>query len=316
MTHVQYYRSNPAILLTALMGGMLLGSCAPAAPPASESAIPLPATRSAADSAANPAVDGVMSQQQADSSAKATAEIPRSQPQLIKTAELAVTVKSVEDGINTVKTIARQQQGDLLELQDQTPTDENSRHTAAIQIRVPQGKLETALQALKALGTVENQSITAEDVSSQLVDYQSRLRNLRRSEETLLDIMGRSGSVGDVLKVAQELSNVRNSIEQIDAQLNSLQNQVAYSTVNLSLEETIATIQTQRSTQAQIQETWNGATHSLGRFTITLLQLGIWLLVYSPYWLLLAGGTTLFYLRFKSRQSSASAGNPDPPASV
>lgn len=67
------------------------------------------------------------------------------------------------------------------------------------------------------MGTVENQMITAEDVSDQLVDVQARLRNLRKSEEMVLKIMERSGSVGDVLKAANELSTIRESIERIDA---------------------------------------------------------------------------------------------------
>ncbi len=59
---------------------------------------------------------------------------------------------------------------------------------------------------------------------------------MQKTESTLLEIMERSGSVSDVLKVAQELSDVRQSIEQINAQLKSLQNQVAYSTITLKLE--------------------------------------------------------------------------------
>ena len=41
------------------------------------------------------------------------------------------------------------------------------------------------------------------------------------------------------LKVAQELSNVRQSIEQINAQIKSLQNQIAYSTISLKLEQSV-----------------------------------------------------------------------------
>jgi hypothetical protein len=93
-----------------------------------------------------------------------------------------------------------------------------------------------------------------------------------------------------VLSVAKELSNVRESIEQINAQLKSLQNQVAYSTITLNLEATVSSSNQGRALGVQIQETWNKSTHSLGDFTVGLLRLGIWLMVYSPFLLAIAAG--------------------------
>lgn len=296
-------------LLTSLLGGMLLVSCspsfAPSSSPAPEAAIGGEAdTVASSDAAGSNTLDGIAS------------EVPRSQPQLVKTAELVVTVQSVTEGIETVKQVAQQMQGDVLRLQDNTPTDDRIHHMASVQIRVPQSKLEAALQALKALGSIQQQSITAEDVADQLVDYQARLRNLRKTEATLLEIMGRSGEVGDVLKVAQELSTVRNSIEQVSAQLATLENRVAYSTINLNLQEAVAGNLPQRSTEIQLQETWGSATRSIGKLTVDLLQLGIWLLVYSPYWLLLVGIAYLVHSRLRGRSLPASSPDTEPPAST
>src|SRR5512136_2717649 len=75
----------------------------------------------------------------------AAAEAPRSQPQLIKKAELNLLVKSIDQSIREVSAIAKQQQGDILGLQDSKPQDPSIRHTASLQIRVPQNKLETAI---------------------------------------------------------------------------------------------------------------------------------------------------------------------------
>lgn len=233
-------------------------------------------------------------------------------PQLVKTIDWTMTVDSVEQTLEQVTAIARQQQGDLLGLQDQIPIDERSRRTASLQLRVPQAKLDATLNALSALGNTQRQSLMAEDVSNQLVDLQARLRNLRKTEETLLEIMERSGGVGDVLKVAQELSNVRNSIEQVDAQLKNLQIRVAYSTINLTLEEAIAATPLQRSTPVQLRETWESATYSFSKSTITLLQFSIWLLVYSPYWLGLMG-LTFGLWQLRRTRTATSPQNHQPP---
>ena len=249
----------------------------------------------------------------AATSKEAKAETPATRPQLIKKAELSVVVKSIDASTKSVTNIVEKQQGDILGFQNQKPPDSSVRQTASVEIRVPQERLETTLEALAKLGNVENRALTAEDVTDQLVDNEARLRNLRKSEEMVLKIMERSGSVGDVLKAAQELSKIRESIERIDAQLKSLRNQVAYSTISLTLEAAVSAQQTQEpSLGLRVQETWGKATHSVGELTLGLFALGIWILAYSPYFLLIAAAVYGFN-RFKKQHSVPKIQEPKPP---
>lgn len=236
--------------------------------------------------------------------AQTAASVPAPQPQLVRTANMGIRVESIESAIQQTQAIARQHQGEVMNLQDQTPAP-GQHHSATLQLRVPQNQLDRAIAALAKLGAVQQQSLSATDVSDQLVDYEARLRNLRRSEETVLKIMDRSGSVADVLKVAQELNTIRQSIEQNNAQLNSLKNQVAYSTIDLDLETAIAPLPTEPSTQTQLANTWNSATRSIGDFTVGLMQICLWLIVYSPYLLLILGAATLLHRRRRRRVRSA-----------
>jgi hypothetical protein len=244
---------------------------------------------------------------------KKAAETPATRPQLIKKAELSVVVKSIDATTKSVTNIVEKQQGDILGFQNQKPPDSSVRQTASVEIRVPQERLETTLEALAKLGTVENRALKAEDVTEQLVDSEARLRNLRKSEEMVLKIMERSGSVGDVLKASQELSNIRESIERIDAQLKSLRNQVAYSTISLTLQTAVSAQQTpEPSLGLRVQETWGKATHSVSELTLGLFGLGIWLLAYSPYFLLIAAAVYGFN-RFKKQHSVTKIQEPKPP---
>jgi vacuolar-type H+-ATPase subunit I/STV1 len=271
---------KPTLLLTVLMGGVIFTSCA-SAPNLPEAALNNQTT--ASQPAALPLAGDVATSQKAE-----TAQIPRSRPQLIKKAAISLIVDSVDKSLNAVSQIINKQQGDLISLQEQQPTKTNARHTASIQLRVPQNLLQPTLDELAKLGTVQSRNISAEDVGDQLVDIQARLTNLRKTEVNLQKIMDRAGSVRDVLSVAQELSQVRQSIEQIAAQLKNLQNQVTYSTITLKLEAAVSSSGTQRALSSQLQESWNKSTNSFGDFTVGLLKLGIWLMVYSPYFLALA----------------------------
>lgn len=87
-----------------------------------------------------------------------------------------------------------------------------------------------------------------------------------------------------------KLSEVRQSIEQMVAQQKILQTQVSYSTISLSMQSAmawpskgIASSPDQPAAAAQLTNAWKSATRSVGAFTTDLLQLGLWLLAYSPY---------------------------------
>lgn len=284
-----------ALFFGTVLGCVVFAGCAPNAT-MSESVGSAPAPQNMVSQGAAAPADGAPADAvSAEAIATSVSSTPAIAPQLVKTADLLITVDSVEQTLVQITAIARQQQGDVLNLNDQTPIDDYSRHIATVQLRVPQVKLDATLDALANLGTVQQQSLAAEDVSTQLVDLDARLRNLRRTEEMLLDIMKRSGDMSDVLKVAQELNNTRSSIEQIDAQFTALKNRVAYSVINLSVQEAIVATPPQTAVNTQLQNTWEGATHSIGKVTVDLLQLGIWLLVYSPYWLAIA--FLVYYIR-------------------
>jgi len=210
-------------------------------------------------------------------------------PQLIKKAHLSLSVASVDDSFDQVRSVVSAQQGDVLSMQDYG----DRQRSVSFELRVPANRLDATLDDLTGLGEVSNRSIRSEDVSSQLVDLQARLANARKSEEALKEIMSRSGEIADVLEVSRELSNVRQNIEQMAAAQKSLQTQVRYSTITLSLESAIALSPKTPGFTTQLSSSWNAATHSVGGFTTALLQIGLWLLAYSPYILVIMVGTVL-----------------------
>lgn len=243
-----------------------------------------------------------------DTSAQNLLDTPRSpqRPQLIKRAFLQIELDDIGDAITNIEALLGQYQGDLLTLSDQE-NEYGSPRRVQVELRVPQGNLSALLDELREVGTVVEQSITAEDVSNQLVDLSARVRNLRKSEEALLEIMERSGSVADVLEVARELSNVRETIERADAQLSNLQNQVAYSTISLLLVSTQATAPDAAPIGETLGATWQSASSALRSVSVGLLRILLWLLVFSPYLamlLLLGWGGRWYWLRQQQAEES------------
>jgi archaellum component FlaC len=280
-----------SLIVIAALGGIMFTGCASAPTVDASSQLannlaPLPA--------ATPATANQELLQDTVQKTQTTQPNSPKRSQLIKKAAMSMVVESVDKSVNAVTQIINQQKGDLIKLSENQPKDEFARHTAAIQLRVPQNALDSTLAKLAKLGSVKSRNITAEEVGDRIIDFQAQLSNLRRAETNLQKIMDKAGSVRDTLSVSQELSNVRESIERIDAQLKSLQNQVSYSTISLNLEAATSSKNPQRGFGLQVQETWNKSTDSVGKFSVGLLKLGIWLIAYSPYLLIIATGAYAF----------------------
>lgn len=276
---------------------------------------PAPARESAAadmafaDGAVAQKTTGTASVTENSATVPVSPETPRAtqaKPQLIKTANVSLEVEDAIASVKTIRTLAEKQQGDVLNLQENTIPGTATPRSAQIELRVPAARLDFTLDELAKLGQVKNRAIAAEDVSGQLVDTEARLRNLRKQEEMTLKIMERSGAIKDVLAVGQELSNVRQSIEQLDAQLQSLKARVAYSTINLSIQEPLAAAGIEPNLSNEIKSAWGNATRSVGAFSRGLMVVGLWLLAYSPYLGLLAAAIYLGRQALRSHPAPSS----------
>jgi hypothetical protein len=122
--------------------------------------------------------------------------------------------------------------GDLSEMQAAFGTT-----NARLVLRVPAGRLEETLTALEAMGKVLQKSVTSQDITEEYVDTEARLNNLHRTEERLLDHLGRTAKLEDILMAEQEITRVREQIERLEGRMRFLKDRVAFSTVNVHLQE-------------------------------------------------------------------------------
>lgn len=219
--------------------------------------------------------------------AGAVAPAPAAKPvQVMKHGDVSLLVADVEPAIQSLYRIASRAGGDVAKLQDQTPDQPGSRHTAAIELRVPATRFDSSMEAVAGVGRVVTRSSQAEDVTDQIVDMQARLRNLRHTEADLLRIMDRSGKIADVLDVETQLSSVREQIEQLDAQLKSTQARVAYSTIDVSLADEAAASTTEPSFGSRVAGAWKLAVASVKNFSFRIVAAALWLVAFGPYLLI------------------------------
>lgn len=209
-----------------------------------------------------------------------------------RTADMSIIVPDVERAVARVSATARADGGIVLSLDDETPTQPGARRSARIEIGVPDLRFEPALDALGRIGGVQSRSVGAQDVASQIVDGQARLRNLRSTEHDLLKIMARAGTIADVLAVESQVSTTREQIERLDADVQALKHEVAMSTISVDLEGEMPAPAAALGMRAQLASTWAAAVDSMKAFTLAIVGALLWLIAYGPYVLgvALAGG--------------------------
>jgi hypothetical protein len=154
---------------------------------------------------------------------------------VIMTAYVQVETAKFDEAVSQVRAMAPAAGGYVQSSSMDTYGDK--RKTGTITLKVPQSKYEDILRDVRKLGTVKADRSTGSDVTGKYVDLEARLKNAKASEERLLDIMGDTKNVTEVLAVEKELMRVQGEIESLTAQLRTLNSQVDFATITVYLTE-------------------------------------------------------------------------------
>ncbi|GAB3990493.1 hypothetical protein GCM10028807_17780 [Spirosoma daeguense] len=111
----------------------------------------------------------------------------------------------------------------------------NSTIENALVIRVPATRFDSLLASLlKESIFTDTKSITSDDVTRRYVDTEARIRSKKATEETYLKLLKQARSVEDVLKVEEQLAEIREEREVQEAELRQLNDEITLSTINLT----------------------------------------------------------------------------------
>ncbi len=104
--------------------------------------------------------------------------------------------------------------------------------------RIPVEQFDSFVESIIALGELERNNRTSQDVTEQYYDIEARIKNKKVEEQTLNKILQeRSGKLEDVLKIEIELSRVRGEIEQLEGKIRVLENLSSLATLSLNVRE-------------------------------------------------------------------------------
>ncbi len=174
-----------------------------------------------------------------------------------------------------------------------------------IQVKVPSSKLWTLLKEVKALGKVESENVTGEDVGEEYFDLKARKEALDLSLDRLKELLKQSGKLADLLTIEQEVRRIEEQRNQVVGRMKKLENLSSYSTVDVTLMlEPQPDIVEEQKFHWLTKTTFQSAWLSFLAVARGLFHLAIWLVAFSP--LLIACLIVVWAVRRKNSRRNKS----------
>lgn len=160
------------------------------------------------------------------------ASVPVADRSIIRTAYLTMRVDSVDDVLSQVRDLVRTRNGIISSesLSSGTPGG-----YASITAQVPAADLQAFLDDVTALGDVDALDISAQDVTTQVIDLDARINVLEGSIDRMTDLLAEAQRIEDVIAIESELARRQADLDSLTSQREYLAEQVAMSTVTISL---------------------------------------------------------------------------------
>lgn len=118
-----------------------------------------------------------------------------------------------------------------------TTTADTGATAGSVTVQVPVERYEDLLVGVGEIGTVVSRQITAQDVTDEFTDLESRLRHLQAQERFYLELLEDAEGVADAIAVQQQLEGLQGQIEQVQGRLQLLDARTTFSTLTVELFE-------------------------------------------------------------------------------
>jgi len=230
------------------------------------------------------------------------------QRQVVRKATIELNCTDVRAAYAKAKLIVQPATGEFV--QDSGLTGSGKNASANLTLRVAANRLGDVLDALQDLGEVTSQRQEGQDVTGQVVDIEARLRNEKRVEAEILELLDsrEDAKLKDILELRNTLKDIRYQIESLTSQRARLGQLVSLATVLVLIRADDVPEEESSTLGAYFGDSISGAWHGSLRFladtVATMLRIIVGGLV---FWLLAAIIVVLLIRRSRKNASGSEA---------
>ena len=190
--------------------------------------------------------------------------------QVIRKASLELRSKDVRGAVAKAQLLISEARGEYIQESNVSGTLE--RPEATLTLRVTAERLSSVMNELRELGRAVGERIGGDDVTAQVVDLESRLRNEQRVEAELLHLLEtrKDAPLKEVLELRSSIAEVRRNIEQMSSQRETFARLVSLATIVVIIRtEDAPAVEPHEPTLAEyfaasIERAWSGGLRRLG----------------------------------------------------
>jgi Domain of unknown function (DUF4349) len=154
--------------------------------------------------------------------------------EVISTGQISVSTESISEARAQVIRLVTSYGGSVAD--EQTDSDQGGRpYDSSLTLRVPSSDFAEAMDALVRIGEVEHQSRKSEDVTTQVLDNDARVRAAERSIRQIEMLLGRADELRDIIAIESDLTRRQADLDSLKSQQAWLEDQTSLSTINVQL---------------------------------------------------------------------------------
>ena len=102
-------------------------------------------------------------------------------------------------------------------------------------LRVPSKSFDKALDDLGRLGTVRNREQSVQDVTTQVIDNEARVKTQAASVASIERLLARATTIGEIMSIERQLAGRQAELDSLKQQQKWLADQTSMSTIQLTL---------------------------------------------------------------------------------
>jgi hypothetical protein len=119
--------------------------------------------------------------------------------------------------------------------ESETNNGDNNHKEYNIKIRVPSKNFDRFLEALATnTDRIDTKNIRIRDVTTEYIDITTQLKNKNLLEKRYQELLAKATKTADLLQIENKLTEIRSDIESTQGQLNYLNKQVSYSSLDIT----------------------------------------------------------------------------------
>ena len=159
------------------------------------------------------------------------------QQALIKTGAVALRSDDVGQTRYDVQVLVDEHGGQVAD--DKTETDKSGEPLRSrMVLRVPVDDFDEVMDALAGMDTLASTTTSSEDVTTQLIDVEARIKVQRASVARVRQLLTRAQSIRDIMAIEAEIAQRQAELDSLAQQQAYLKDQTSMSTVKVNIERT------------------------------------------------------------------------------